>query len=298
MSMPKLTKTPPSCMLCGRWQHDGKDERMDKERKTAHSNRYAAAWVSTLLVLTAIPNMYERKSPRMVQTHRKTFAYTNNMNKGDWSQHNILGMTCHVPAYDAFTKVAILPSITLSQHNILGMTCHVPVYDAFTKVVILPSITICTSEFSIHFFPVTRSTHSYIQINRCITHQYYFTWEDCDHPPQLHNYSRYKHTVQPNTYAKFELAVSKKWNSRLVIGSGRSTGDLAETCYHHEIPVSQSSRWYRSLRIDVTFLESTPLFTVSGWRLRGALQITNGICTPYTLCFIAHVTDSHFREKL
>ena len=37
----------------------------------------------------------------MVQNHRKAFAYTKNMNNGDWSQHHILGMTCHVPAYHA-----------------------------------------------------------------------------------------------------------------------------------------------------------------------------------------------------
>lgn len=84
MSMPKLTKTPPSCMLCGRWLHEGKDERMDRERKTVHSNRCAAARVSTLLVLTAILNMCDTKPPRMVQNHRKAFAYTKNINKGDW----------------------------------------------------------------------------------------------------------------------------------------------------------------------------------------------------------------------
>lgn len=69
-----------------------------KERISVHLNRYAAAWVSTLLLLTAILNMYETKSPPMVQKNRKAFAYTQNMNKGDRSQHHILGMILHVPA--------------------------------------------------------------------------------------------------------------------------------------------------------------------------------------------------------
>jgi len=116
---------------------------MDRERKTEHANKYGAAWVSTLLVLTAILNMYETKSPRMVQNHQKAFAYTKNMNKVDWSQHHVKGMTYNVPAYDAFMKE-----------------------------VILPSITICTSEFSINFFPDICSTHSCLQINLCLTRQF------------------------------------------------------------------------------------------------------------------------------
>jgi len=66
-----------------------------------------------------------------------------------------------------------------------------------------------------------------------------------------------------------------KWSNRLVIVSGRSTGDhvtrdFADTCCHRqEIPASQSSRWYHRLRIDVTSLLPTPSITVSErwWRL-------------------------------
>ena len=38
--------------------------------------------------------------PLVDQTCTET-AYTQYMNKGDWSQHHVLGMTWHVPAYHA-----------------------------------------------------------------------------------------------------------------------------------------------------------------------------------------------------
>ena len=62
-------------------------------------------------------------------------------------------------------------------------------------------------------------------------------------------------------------------SSRLVIGSGRSTGDHVTrdfpdtSCHRQEIPASQSSRSYNRP------LLSTPLISVSAECQRGVVQI-------------------------